>query len=156
VEKRNSYDFSDYGISTCQKAWYAIQEGEMRKIELEEFLNAKHFNPSIELLSLKVQKAIIICSLLKAYDLFENGSGWSLHILTEDSNIDDNSILFCLNQSIKDKNYIGEKISKLLLEFSEQERETLLLYHDPDDEEILTIDEIDNDSKTKVLPPQKR
>lgn len=73
---------------------------------------------------IKIQKAYMILTLLDEYYKFEP-SGGSLHVITEDKNYGKGYAKFCLDYSIKNKDFWGEQISKLLLEFDEEDQEQL-------------------------------
>lgn len=72
----------------------------------------------------KLQKAIMLRSLIAEYYSFE-AAGGSCHIILDDHNYSDADVDFCIGYSIGNNDVMGETIAKLLLEFTEEERRAI-------------------------------
>ncbi len=62
---------------------------------------------------------MLICLLEKYY--LTDPTGGSLHIILDDGNYGKENVQFCLECSIKNNDFWGEQIAKLLLEFNDEE-----------------------------------
>ena len=74
---------------------------------------------------LKLQKAWMCCCLIKQYYEIERAGG-SLHIVLDDLNLETENVEFCLSLAKLKKDYWGEVIASLLLEFTEEERDKII------------------------------
>lgn len=52
----------------------------------------------------------------------ENICGGNLHIILDDENVDDTSVIFCYNECKKEKDYLGMLICSLLMGIDELDR----------------------------------
>ena len=74
---------------------------------------------------IKLQKAYMLVCLINQY--YETDSaGGCCHIILDDCNYGKENAEFCLNYSIKNNDYWGETISRLLLEFTKEEQEQII------------------------------
>jgi hypothetical protein len=70
---------------------------------------------------INLQKAyMLVCLIEKYYET--DGAGGCCHILLDDGNYGHRNAKFCLDYSIEHKDFWGETISRLLLEFTEEEQ----------------------------------
>lgn len=76
-------------------------------------------------LDIKFQKAFMLVVLIKEYYEF-NSTGGSLHILTDDGNYGKGFAQYCRDYAIENKDYWGELIATLLIEFDEEEQEQIV------------------------------
>jgi len=73
---------------------------------------------------IKLQKAwMLVCLIEKYYET--DGAGGCVHIILDDGNYGKKYAQHCLDYSIERKDYWGEHISRLLLEFNEEEQEQI-------------------------------
>tara|TARA_R110000851_G_scaffold179293_1_gene326342 strand:+ start:467 stop:739 length:273 start_codon:yes stop_codon:yes gene_type:complete len=73
----------------------------------------------------KLQKAHILIVLIEAY--YEtNPTGGTLHIVLDDGNYGKGCVKSCITDSIKYKDYWGELIGTLLLNFTTEEQEKII------------------------------
>lgn len=75
--------------------------------------------------SVKEQKQWMLLNLIKIYYQTDSAGG-CYHAVLDDGNYEDGSVRHCLEYSLQNKDYWGETIAKLLLEFSEEERKQLI------------------------------
>ena len=61
------------------------------------------------------------------YALPNNGAGGSLHIVLDDGNVQDSSIIFCLDICKKNNDEKGIKLCNLLLRMSKTQRRKLYM-----------------------------
>ena len=74
---------------------------------------------------IKLQKAwMLVCLIEKYYET--DGTGGCVHIITDDGNYGKGYAQHCLDYSIEKKDYWGEHIARLLLEFNEDEQEQIV------------------------------
>lgn len=60
-------------------------------------------------------KSKIIEKIKEYYSIEGNGAGGNLHIVTDDGNLDDDCIKFCIRRCVNKKDKLGEKIGNELL-----------------------------------------
>ena len=60
--------------------------------------------------------------IIDYYSKEENGAGGSLHIVLNDGNIDDDSIIWCINYAKEKGDKDGVKLGKILLGMSKTQR----------------------------------
>ena len=74
---------------------------------------------------IKLQKAwMLVCLIEKYYKT--DGAGGCVHIITDDGNYGKGCAQHCLDYAIEQKDYWGEHIARLLLEFNEEEQEQIV------------------------------
>ncbi len=74
---------------------------------------------------IKLQKAyMLVCLIEKYYET--DPAGGCVHIITDDGNYGKGYAQQCLDYAIEQKDYWGEHIARLLLEFDEDEQEQII------------------------------
>ena len=74
---------------------------------------------------IKLQKAwMLVCLIEKYYET--DGTNSCVHIITDDHNYGKGYTQHCLEYAIEQKDYWGEHIARLLLEFNEEEQEQIV------------------------------
>jgi hypothetical protein len=74
---------------------------------------------------IKLQKAwMLVCLIEKYYET--DGAGGCVHIITDDGNYGKGYAQSCLDYAIEQKDYWGEHIARLFLEFNEDEQEQIV------------------------------
>ncbi len=74
---------------------------------------------------IKLQKAyMLVCLIEKYYET--DGAGGCVHVITDDGNYGKIEAQSCLDYAIKQKDYWGEHIARLLLEFNEEEQKQIV------------------------------
>lgn len=74
---------------------------------------------------IKLQKAwMLVCLIEKYYET--DCAGGCVHIITDDHNYGKGYAQHCLEYAIEQKDYWGEHIARLLLEFNEEEQEQII------------------------------
>lgn len=57
---------------------------------------------------------------------YETHPSWgSLHVVLDDGNVKDDSVLFCIEEAVKDKDYLGIELARILLDMSKTQRSKL-------------------------------
>lgn len=56
----------------------------------------------------------------------DNAAGGNLHIVLDDGNYGKGFVQCCIKDAIENKDFIGETIGNMLLEFSEDEQEQII------------------------------
>lgn len=74
---------------------------------------------------LKLQKAWMLACLIEKYRETEMAGG-CLHVIIDDGNYGYKNANLCLNYSIERRDYWGEHIARILLEFNEYEQEQII------------------------------
>jgi len=64
----------------------------------------------------------LIAMIAAHYSLPDNGGGGSLHIATDDGNLDDDSINFCIRYAKENGDFWGEWLARAMLALTEEER----------------------------------
>ncbi len=78
-------------------------------------------NKRIFEIPIKLQKQYMLIELIEKYLAIEC-TGGSLHVLLDDGNFGESTAKFCKEYAIKHKDYWGEIIATLLMEFTEEEQ----------------------------------
>jgi len=74
---------------------------------------------------IKLQKAwMLVCLIEKYYET--DAAGGCVHIITDDGNYGEGFAKHCLDYAIEQKDYWGEHIARLLLEFNKNEQEQIV------------------------------
>lgn len=74
---------------------------------------------------IKLQKAWMLVCLIEEY-YKTDAAGGCVHIITDDGNYGKGYAQHCLDYAIEQKDYWGEQIARLLLEFNEEEQEQII------------------------------
>lgn len=67
---------------------------------------------------------MLVCLIEKYYET--DFTGGCVHIITDDGNYGKGDAQHCLDYAIEQKDYWGEHIARLLLEFNEEEQEQIV------------------------------